>query len=137
MSDIIKNHDENVNQELFCAAVVAGENALAKSIAPRLEKVDFKVRNYFRWLHFLSLHELRTISYHPVKDSKNELTFNFDLHDERSETFVNIMLRFIDVAVDQPNPELQVKMINSITNEAVFRIAGGREGLSVRVIESH
>ena len=35
MSDIIKHHDQNVNHELFCAAVTGGETQLAQSLAQR------------------------------------------------------------------------------------------------------
>ena len=115
MEDIIKNHSQNVNDELFFAAVMTDDLPLATSLVDRIMKdKDFKFEDYIRWLWNLPVDLLETMLPNSEDGDGEIKPLELNSEEQRAILISRVLLKFIDAAMMIKDDEKMTKLINLV-----------------------
>ena len=120
MEDIIKHHSQNVNDELFFAAVMADDLPLAASLGERIMKEkDFMFEDYVKWLWNMQIDVLETLVVSEKEDGQIK-ALELNSEEQRASLISQILLKFIDAAMMLKDDEKMTKLINLIVERGTL-----------------
>ena len=121
MEDIIKHHSQNVNDELFFAAVMADDLPLAASLGDRIMKEkDFMFEDYVKWLWNMQIDVLETLIATSGKEDEQIKALELNSEEQRASLISQILLKFIDAAMMLKDDEKMTKLINLIVERGTL-----------------